>query len=65
MARVQAQPGPDTTGIGSLCHRAFMGSEVLAKWCGQSAFTKFRVATCHCFAAIAVLLAIAVMIRSS
>ena len=27
-----------------------MGSKVLAKWSGQSVFTKFRAASCHCFA---------------
>ena len=34
----------------SLCHHAFMGSNVLAKWSGQSVFTKFRAAPCSCFA---------------
>ena len=41
--------------ICSLCHRAFMGSEVLAKWGGQSAFTKISrcilpLLCSHCFA---------------
>ena len=50
MTRVQSQSGPGTTGICSLRHRAFTGSKVLAKWNGQSVFTKFRVASCRCFA---------------
>ena len=49
MARVQSQPGPDTTGICSLRHRAFMGSKVLAKF-GVSQCSKFRAASCHCVA---------------
>ena len=51
MARVQSQPGPDTTGICSLCHRAFMGSSASSRQVRrQSVFTKFRAACCHCFA---------------
>ena len=51
MARVQSQPGPDTTGICSLCHRAFMGSfESSSRVRRQSVFTNFRVAYCHCCA---------------
>ena len=49
-ARVQSQLGPDTTGICSLCHHAFVGTlKVLGKF-DVSQFTKFRAASCHCFA---------------
>ena len=51
MARVQSQPGPDTTGICSLCHLAFMGSfESSSRVRRQSVFTNFRVAYCYSFA---------------
>ena len=41
MVRVQSQPGPDTTGICSLCHRAFMGSIKSSRQVRrQSVFTK-------------------------
>ena len=50
-ARVQPQPGRDTTGICPLRHRAFMGSEVFASFkLGVSQFTKFCAASCHCVA---------------
>ena len=49
MACVQSQPGPHTTGICSLCHRAFMGSFKSSRPVRrQSVFTKFRAAYCHC-----------------
>ena len=50
-ARVQSQPGPDTTSICSLRHHAFMGIKVFANpKLGVSQFTKFRTGSCHCFA---------------
>ena len=51
MARVQSQPGLDTTCICFLCHRAFMGCFKNSRQVRhQSVFTKFRAAYGHCFA---------------
>ena len=53
-ALVQTQPCPEKTSIcsrSSCHHRTFRcGLKVLAKRRGQSVFTKFRAASCHCFA---------------
>ena len=44
-------PGPDTTSIWFLCHRAFMKSFASSRQVRrQSVFTKFRVASCQWFA---------------
>ena len=64
MARVESQPGPGTTGICSLCHRAFMGSfassRQVRRQCSQNFALHIAIAL---HLALALLLAIAVMIR--
>ena len=56
MAREQSQPGPDTTGICALCHRAFMDSCKSSRQVRrQSVFTKLHGAYCHCFAPLPLL----------